>query len=89
NNFQTQSTYLVVEKKSESGWETIARDWDPSTLFRWKPIGLHMSEITIEWTIPEEIESGEYRICHFGNWKSAISCEITPYTGISDGFIVQ
>ncbi|MDY6864127.1 MAG: neutral/alkaline non-lysosomal ceramidase N-terminal domain-containing protein, partial [Thermodesulfobacteriota bacterium] len=89
NNFQTQLTYLVVEKKGEGGWEFIAADWDPSTFFRWKSTGLNMSEITVEWIIPKDAESGEYRICHFGNWKSALTRRIYPYTGISDSFIVQ
>jgi neutral ceramidase len=89
NDFQTQSTYLTVEKQAGNGWEAIAVDWDPSTLFRWRPIGLSMSEVTIEWTIPEETESGTYRIRHFGHQKAATTAEISPYTGISDSFTVE
>ena len=89
NNFQTQSTYLVVEKKVDGRWQVIAMDWDPSTVFQWKRIGFSMSEITVEWIIPEGTESGVYRICHHGHWRRAGTGEISPYTGISDSFTIQ
>jgi len=88
NDFHSQSTYLVVERQVGNGWEAIARDWDPSTFFRWQRIGLSMSEVTIEWTIPEEAEPGVYRIRHFGHQKAAGSGEIRPYTGMTESFTV-
>ncbi len=89
NNFQIQSTYLKVEKSHGVHWKTIATDGDPATFFRWKPTGLHMSQITIEWVIPDDTEPGTYRISHSGHWKAAITNEISPYTGVSTGFTVQ
>jgi neutral ceramidase len=89
NNFQTQSTYLVVERKIESDWKTVAMDWDLSTFFHWKKMNNHMSQIKIEWKIPEDTIPGEYRIRHFGNWKSHFTRKVFPYTGISESFMVE
>ncbi|MCP4715097.1 MAG: neutral/alkaline ceramidase [Deltaproteobacteria bacterium] len=89
NNFQTQATYLAVERMDAGGWETLFRDWDPSTRFRWKQIGSHMSQVTIQWTIPADAVAGEYRIRHFGHWKSAVTGEMTSYEGVSSSFIVE
>lgn len=89
NDFQTQSTYLVVEKQVGDGWEAVARDWDPSTVFRWQRIGSSMSEVTIEWTLPEDTESGVYRIRHFGHQKAALTGEIRPYRGVTESFTVH
>lgn len=89
NDFQTQSTYLVVERQDGNAWEAVAWDWDPSTFFRWQRIGLTMSEVTVEWTIPEETESGVYRIRHFGHSKAALTGEIRPYAGVTETFTVH
>ncbi|MCB1316308.1 MAG: neutral/alkaline ceramidase, partial [Leptospiraceae bacterium] len=33
NNLKTQSTYLEVQRWNGSSWQTVARDWDPETIY--------------------------------------------------------
>jgi len=91
NNLKTQSTYLEVQRKNGGVWETVARDWDPETKYRWKREGLAYSHITIEWTIPDTARPGVYRIRHDGHWKKnwIVTTQIRPYSGISREFTVH
>ncbi len=87
NNLRTQDTYLVVEKKGSEGWTNIFTDRDPCTVFHWAREFIASSLITISWNTDDETEPGEYRIRHFGDWKSQ-SGKITPYEGISATFMI-
>jgi neutral ceramidase len=69
NDLKIQDTYLKVEKKENGDWKTVARDWDPESIFRWKRRWIANSLITTEWTIPEDTPAGTYRIRHFGKYK--------------------
>jgi neutral ceramidase len=89
NNFQTQSSFLKVQKKSGSSWITISYDWDPETIYKWKRDSVAFSKITCTWTIPETTTSGTYRIQHSGHWKSGWTGKISSYTGTSQSFTVQ
>jgi neutral ceramidase len=89
NDLMIQSTYLKVERKTNSGRETVASDWDPETIYKWERNGLALSKITIEWKIPEDIEPGEYRISHFGHWKPFLSNNVQAYEGTSRIFNVN
>ncbi|MFB0565300.1 MAG: neutral/alkaline non-lysosomal ceramidase N-terminal domain-containing protein [Candidatus Aminicenantaceae bacterium] len=90
NNLKIQDTYLTVEYKSGDDWIPVVYDWNPETIYRWERSGLAQSKITIEWTIPqdEDFKTGEYRIRHFGHWKSFWSKEIISYSGTSRTFRV-
>jgi neutral ceramidase len=91
NNLKTQSTYLEVQRKNGDSWETVARDWDPETKYIWKRNEIAFSHVTIEWTIPDTIRAGIYRIRHDGHWKKNLIVikKIRPYTGFSREFTVN
>ena len=84
NNYMTQGTFLEVQKSVGYGWLTVARDRDPETILRWRRVFPAMSRITVEWTIPPDAGSGEYRILHRGHRKGG-----KPYEGISRTFVVE
>lgn len=46
---------------------------------------LGCSELEVEWTIPETVGSGIYRIRHFGDYKYIFG-GIFPYSGTSQSF---
>ncbi|MEW6733618.1 MAG: neutral/alkaline non-lysosomal ceramidase N-terminal domain-containing protein [Acidobacteriota bacterium] len=89
NNPMIQSTYLKVQKRLDNNWVTVANDWDPETKYIWARSGLAYSLITTEWTIPNTATTGEYRIVHYGHWKSGWTGAIKPYSGTSRTFLVQ
>jgi len=88
NNLRIQDTYLLVERRDENGWIPVAYDWDDETFYKWERSGIAHSKITIEWKIPEDTPAGEYRIHHFGDWKSFLTGENTPYSGTSRVFTI-
>lgn len=87
NNYQTQKTFLKVEKITPTGTVTVANDWDPETRYYWKRSGVAYSKITITWDTTHA-EPGTYRIRHYGHWKSGWTGAITPYEGVSRTFTV-
>ncbi|MFC2141995.1 neutral/alkaline non-lysosomal ceramidase N-terminal domain-containing protein [Acidobacteriota bacterium] len=91
NNLRTESTYFSVEKLGAAGWEIVYSDKDFCTKMKWKRHGLPLltpeSIVTIEWEIPQDQESGQYRIKYFGDWKS-LTNDIEPFIGESREFTV-
>ncbi|MCP4133546.1 MAG: neutral/alkaline ceramidase [bacterium] len=67
----------------------IAYDWDPHTRYIWTRDGPDRSIITIQWTIPADTDPGQYRIIHYGHWKSGWTGAISSYTGTSNIFTVN
>ncbi|MCT4598861.1 MAG: neutral/alkaline ceramidase [Vallitalea sp.] len=91
NDLKIQSTYLEVQKQVNGNWVTIANDWDWETKFTWKRIDSFWgtSLAIIEWDIPQDAESGTYRIVHHGNYKNGWTLDIIPFDGISNVFQVN
>lgn len=89
NNLRTQSTFLEIQKLSGSSWVTVASDWDPETKYMWARDGVANSKVTIKWSIPSATATGQYRIRHYGNWKSGWTGAISSYTGTSRTFTVN
>jgi neutral ceramidase len=89
NNLKTQGTYLEVQRKVNNVWVTVARDWDPETRYIWQRDGIANSKITIEWAIPLDAPTGQYRLVHSGHWKSGWTGAISAYSGNSRTFTVQ
>merc|ERR1711957_536954 len=92
NNLRLQGTFLTVEREGgSSGWTIVASDSNWETKFRWKstnpPIASY-SEVTVEWTIPSQTQSGTYRVCYIGDWKSGWTQQITGFKECSSGFSV-
>lgn len=89
NNLRTMDTFLEVQRKIKEDWITVYKDLDYETRFHWKRKGIAHSIITIDWNIPTDEKSGEYRIIHKGNSKSRWSKKISPYIGISNSFTIS
>lgn len=85
NDLKIQDTYLMVQRQHGASWETVARDWDWETRFRWRRTFLG-SLASVEWTIPPGT-SGTFRIRHDGASRS--HGRIVPYYGVSRAFVVQ
>jgi neutral ceramidase len=93
NDLEIEGSYLQVQRAAGGSWVTIARDWDWETKYLWRrdkcfPT-LACSQVTIEWTIPEGIRPGTFRIRHDGSWKSGWDGRIRPYAGFSREFTVN
>jgi len=89
NDLRIQESYLKVERKDGSNWQTVANDGDPETTYRWERFLLALSKITVEWTIPEDAEPGEYRIQHSGYWKPVGGNTVNYYEGTSREFTIS
>ncbi|MDH3972886.1 MAG: neutral/alkaline non-lysosomal ceramidase N-terminal domain-containing protein [Deltaproteobacteria bacterium] len=89
NNLRTQDTFLKVQKKEGGDWVTIATDNDPETRYIWQRNFIAYSLITTEWDIPLDAEPGDYKIVHYGDWKSGWTGAISEYSGESGVFTVK
>jgi len=98
NNQKTQSTYVTVERQSDSGdWQTVANDGDWSTKFFWvagpeDPLDFGVSRVsraTISWdTAYDQAPAGNYRICYHGDHKVAKTAKVVPFTGCTSTFAI-
>ncbi|XP_049856239.1 neutral ceramidase-like [Schistocerca gregaria] len=92
NNLQHGGSYLTVEKKDpySGNWTVVATDADWETKFLWRrtftPLG--MSEATVVWSVPEDVEPGVYRLRHLGHYKYILG-GVFPYSGSSEPFTVS
>ena len=89
NDTKTNDTYLKVQKKNGSSWETKYEDRDFNTKLIWQRDGVANSKVTVQWKIKPDTESGYYRIVHSGKWKNGWNGSINPYTGVSKTFYVN
>ncbi len=91
NDMKIQSTYAEIQRQIEGQWITIANDWDWETKYRWErkdPVwGTSLARI--EWDIPQNAESGTYRIVHHGAYKNGWTGKIIQFDGISSSFQVN
>jgi neutral ceramidase len=88
NNYHTQGTFLEIQRFLNGQWTTILRDRDWGTEYHWQRHGAAYSLVTIVWRMPSDMPAGQYRIAHYGDWKSGWSGKITPYAGYSSVFTV-
>ncbi|MDP5274290.1 neutral/alkaline ceramidase [Chengkuizengella axinellae] len=90
NNFRNDSTYLEVQQLIDGEWKVIADDHDWETKFYWdrESTLLGTSSSTIEWEVPEDADSGTYRIVHYGAYQK-ITGKVFEYTGKSSEFTVE
>jgi neutral ceramidase len=87
NDLHRGGTFLRVERSEGNGWPTIQDDGDWSTRFTWRRAGPGQSEVTISWDIPNQVESGQYRISYLGDAKDELGA-LHPFTGTSPAFAV-
>lgn len=73
NDYKTGISFLRVQREGANDWVTVATDNDWSTTCRWVPDEKNPDALVFRatWTIPEDAESGRYRIVHFGNYKAS------------------
>lgn len=88
NNFQTMKGFLAVQRFEKNQWQTVAHDWDFSTIYSWERIGIAYAYAHIYWKIPQDAKPGEYRIQHFGHYKYGWDQKIYAYQGDSNVFKV-
>uniref|UniRef100_A0A6I8NGF0 Neutral ceramidase n=1 Tax=Ornithorhynchus anatinus TaxID=9258 RepID=A0A6I8NGF0_ORNAN len=67
----THQTFLTVEKyqKAPALWQAVHNDASWETRFYWHKGSRGLSNVTIEWHIPETTQTGTYRIRYFGHNK--------------------
>lgn len=88
NNMLIGSSFVDVEKQNGSSWTVVARDYDPSTTYKWQRDGIAYSKINVSWKT-SSFPSGTYRIRHRGHWKSGWTGAISSYQGVTNQFTVQ
>jgi len=88
NDFRIQDSFLAVQQLINNHWQTIRLDRDWDTDYAWQRKGVAYSLATITWHIPSDITPGQYRLVHYGNWKS-VTGKISPLTGYSSVFTVD
>jgi len=65
-HFPKGTNYLLVERKTASGWSRVADDGDWTTRVRWQlEAGAYVAALS--WAIPQDTPSGEYRLLHVGH----------------------
>ncbi|MEU1980851.1 neutral/alkaline ceramidase [Nocardia sp. NPDC019395] len=82
------STYLMVQRRDEDRWRTIADDSDWTTTFRWSRGPASSSRITIVWRSPADATPGSYRIRYFGDAVPTGSDRV-PIAGTSPEFRIH
>lgn len=90
NNFMTDSSYFLIERKLNNEWQIIATDANWETKFKWTRVSMILgrSEIEFTWEIPETAPSGEYRVRHRGYYRYILG-GVYPYQGSTEHFNVQ
>ena len=94
-----QGTYLTVERKAEQGrgWDVAYTDGDWCTRFIWRFADHQLIEAvekhslaTVEFTVPDDVAKGTYRLCHQG---AALRREpvgvVEQFSGCSAAFVVS
>jgi len=89
NNYQTQSSFLTVERLQGEDWIVVRTDGDLSTHFHWQRHFLDQSLVTITWKIESWTKPGTYRIQHYGNAKNFLTKKISPFSGTTHTFTVS
>ncbi|XP_040831713.1 neutral ceramidase [Ochotona curzoniae] len=90
---QTHSTFLAVEKYEDDSatWRVVHNDASWETRFYWHKGLLGLSNVTIEWHIPDTAQPGIYRIKYFGNNRKQELLQpavILSFEGTSSAFEV-
>ena len=86
-NYKSGNNFLAIEHRYNDLWVTVANDDDWSTKIRWE----HDSQsyiAKVTWEIPMDIESGEYRIKHLGQYTYTDGTQI-DFDGISNNLHVE
>jgi neutral ceramidase len=64
-HYTTGNNFLLVERRTPSGWQVVADDGDWSTRVRWRfENDAYIAQLT--WEVPVDLAVGDYRISHRG-----------------------
>jgi neutral ceramidase len=99
NAYPAESPYVEIQRKSDSGFTTVATDHDWETKVRWTRPTIEADTGTgeqlpaafrcdITWEIPENTEAGTYRIVHNGNYESSDG-EVHTFSSATEEFRVK
>lgn len=91
NNLRINGTYMEVQRKVNGRWQRVLSDFDFETRYRWKRTNWinGESQAILEWDIPADAPTGEYRFVHHGDSKSPWLGRISAFTGRSNSFWVS
>ena len=79
-HYTTGGNFMLVERRTRSGWHVIADDGDWSTRVRWREEGdAYIAQLS--WEIPGGTRAGDYRITHLGFDRGG-----APFSGTSGIF---
>jgi neutral ceramidase len=79
-HYTTGNKYLLVERRTQSGWEFVADDSDWSTRVRWRSEGdAYIAQLS--WVVPLDTPAGDYRIKHYGVDTAGVA-----FSGVSEVF---
>ncbi|XP_042313302.1 neutral ceramidase [Sceloporus undulatus] len=86
----TTFTFLTVEKydNTSESWKVLYDDASWDTRFIWQKGNLGRSTAIVEWNIPNNTESGTYRIQYFGHNKELLG-SVHAFSGSSSQFEVS
>ena len=93
SDFRCDRIYATIERKSGDAWQPVAMDGDWEVRLRWKQPPQDRSRTApfvcrVDWEIPQDLVSGEYRIVHRGVYKTADG-QVHALTGTSRTFDIQ
>lgn len=73
-HYTTGNTFMLVERRTPSGWQVVADDGDWSTRVRWRlEDDAYVAQLS--WEVPADTRAGNYRLTHkgFDNTGAAFS----------------
>ncbi len=66
--YRHDDAFISIERKQGERWQPVLSDMDWSTIIRWTQEGDGIVA-QVSWTVPDNIQSGTYRIKHLGNYR--------------------
>ena len=87
NRLRRGDSYLRVQSRDGTSWQTVQDDGDWATRFTWRRLRGGQSEVTVTWDIPEDIADGDYRMSYTGDGRGADG-QLRPFCGTTDPFAV-
>lgn len=92
NHLRIDDSFITVEKHNDQTlvWEVVRTDAHVDTRFRWWREKFLSCEsfVSAEWDIPQDAETGKYRIRHFGHHKDIFG-KIEEFFGETSSFVVE
>jgi neutral ceramidase len=87
NDLHRGGTYLRVERRDGTSWRTIYDDGDWSTRFSWQRLKEGRSEVTVLWDIPDDSDTGDFRISYEGDARDD-GGGLRPFSSATPAFSV-